>query len=315
MGIFDGFFSEKTQKPLSPLEQVAEPQAYTVFTKEFDEIITGDDIRAILKPSGDVFNVRFDVATQDFSRRFQQERLEIYESSTPLVRRFLARFSQAEREKMVVSFLIDHSGSTRGLKMLSALVAVECAISILDQCSIRTEVLGFTTTSWHGGKSRRKWKRAGSPANPGRLCDLRHIVYKTWEQDRRWEPNLIFALHPDISRENIDGEALEWAASRLDKSVWDKRAVCFLSDGAPVDDSSLLENFDQRFLVNHLIDVEKSAEQDGIEVGYLLLSGDANYRPCRLSQVGLEPEMAGKGLLCLIERMLMPETEETVTDS
>ena len=184
MGIFDKFFPPKrVQRPITPQNGDIPPQHYAIFTREFDEIITSDDIKDILGPSRDRVNVRFEVVTENFAKRFQHERLEIYESSLPLVRKLIARYSQAEREKMVVTFLIDHSGSMRGLKMISALVAVECAISILDQCNIKTEILGFTTAGWQGGRSRKKWQRARSPANPGRLCDLRHVIYKSVDQD------------------------------------------------------------------------------------------------------------------------------------
>ena len=315
MGIFDKLFPPKrVQRPITPQNGDIPPQPYTVFTREFDEIITSDDIKDILGPSRDRVNVRFEVATENFSKRFQHERLEIYESSLPLVRKLIARYSQAEREKMVVTFLIDHSGSMRGLKMISALVAVECAISILDQCNIKTEILGFTTAGWQGGRSRKKWQRARSPANPGRLCDLRHVIYKSVDQDLGWHRNLIFALHPDLPKENIDGEALEWAVSRLDKEQWERRAVCFLSDGAPVDDSTLQENLDQRLLVNHLLEAEQAALKDGVDVGYLLLTSKPGYRAFRLSEIGLEPEAAGRGLINLVEKILLP-SEDAVTDS
>jgi len=156
MGIFDGLIPQKPQRPPPPLEPGTPSQPYSVFTHEFDEIITGEDIQQILTPSRDLLNVRFDAATQDFQRRFQRERLEILESSLPLLRALVAHYSQPDREEMTVTFLIDHSLAMRGLKMLSALVAVECAISVLDQCSIRTEILGFTTRGTDGGQSKKK---------------------------------------------------------------------------------------------------------------------------------------------------------------
>jgi cobaltochelatase CobT len=256
-------------------------------------------------PSRDVLNVRFDAATQDFQRRFQHERLEILESSLPLVRALVAHYPQADREKIVVTFLIDHSMAMRGLKMLSALVAVECAISVLDQCNIRSEILGFTTRGTDGGQSRKKWRKARSPAYPGRLCDLRHIIYKTADQSTGWQRNLVFALHPEVPGDNIDGEAMEWAVSRLEKGDWQKRAVCFLSNAAPFDGSALTENVDPQLFRNHLALAEEAAQRSGVDVGYLLLSSEAREHGFRFSEIGIEPESAGKGLLRLIESMIL----------
>jgi len=304
MGIFDGLIPQKPQRPPPPLEPGAQPQSYSVFTREFDETITGEDIQQILTPSRDLLNVRFDAATQDFQRRFQRERLEILESSLPLVRALVAHYPQPDREKMVIAFLIDHSTAMRGLKMLSALVAVECAISVLDQCSIRSEILGFTTRGIDGGQSRKKWRKARSPANPGRLCDLRHIIYKTADQSIGWQRNLIFALHPDVPGDNIDGEALEWAVSRLENGDWQKRVVCFLSNAAPSNESTLMENVDPQLLRNHLTLAEEEAQKAGIDVGCLLLTSEGRERDFRFSKIGIEPESAGKGLLRLIESIL-----------
>lgn len=308
MGIFDGLIPQKPYRP-PPLEPGTPPQSYSVFTREFDEIITSEDIQQILTPSRDLINVRFDAAIQDFQRRFQRERLEILESSLPLVRALVAHYPQADREQMVVTLLIDHSAVMRGLKMLSALVAVECAISVLDQCSIRSEILGFTTRGVDGGQSRKKWRKARSPANPGRLCDLRHVIYKSADQSTGWQRNLIFALHPDVPGDNIDGEALEWAVSRLEKGDWQKRVVCFLSNASPSDESGLAENVDPQLLRNHLTLAEEAAQKSGVGVGYLLLTGEARERDFRFSEIGIEPESAGKGLLRLIGKMLSPITD------
>lgn len=308
MGIFDGLIPQKPYRP-PPLEPGTPPQSYSVFTREFDEIITGEDIQQILTPSRDLINVRFDAAIQDFQRRFQRERLEILESSLPLVRALAAHYPQAEREQMAVTLLIDHSAVMRGLKMLSALVAVECAISVLDQCSIRSEILGFTTRGVDGGQSRKKWRKARSPTNPGRLCDLRHMIYKSADQSTGWQRNLIFALHPDVPGDNIDGEALEWAVSRLEKGDWQKRVVCFLSNALPSDESGLAENVDPQLLRNHLTLAEEAAQKSGVGVGYLLLTGEARERDFRFSEIGIEPESAGKGLLRLIGKMLSPITD------
>jgi cobaltochelatase CobT len=314
MRLFDRFFQRAPAVPPVSQAETAMPQPYSVFTREFDEVISSRYLAEALNNSADRPNLRFDYAVQDFGRRFQHERLEIYEWALPLVRRLTSTHSAAGREKMVVTFLIDHSGSMRGLRMISAMVAIETAVSILSQCGIKTEILGFTTRSWKGGESRKKWRKAGSPPNPGRLCDLRHIIYKEAAKHAIAYGEFHFALHPDLPKKNIDGEALEWAVSRLPADQWNSRAVCFVSDGAPVDDSTLLFNRDQNLLINHLLDTEAQLRGQGVRIGHLLLAGDVNYRDFTLSEIAYEPETAGKGLINIVTRMLFPDEDFALTD-
>jgi cobaltochelatase CobT len=188
--------------------------------------------------------------------------------------------------------------------MLSALIAVDAAVDALANANIDTEILGFTTASWKGGRARRAWRWAGRPRNPGRLCELRHIVYGGASRPSRTPWHLRLALRADLLHENIDGEALNWAASRLDPAQWDRRVICVLSDGAPVDDSTLLANSGRELLVRHLEATEVSLKKAGVVVGFLLLGGE-HVREPELSERAAEPETAGLSLLKLVQRALI----------
>ena len=189
--------------------------------------------------------------------------------------------------------------------MLSALLAVEISIDALENAGIATEILGFTTRNWKGGRSRRAWRWAGKPRNPGRLCDIRHIIYGTADRPGTVPWDLRQALRPELLHENIDGEALEWAGSRLDPLRWDRRIICVISNGAPVDDSTLAANQDRRLLVRHLKTIENSLRSTGVVVGFLLF-GEEHVREPDLHERATEPEAAGLSLLKLIRRTLIP---------
>jgi cobaltochelatase CobT len=143
----------------------------------------------------------------------------------------------------VVTLLIDNSGSMRGRPISIAAISADIMARTLERCGVKTEILGFTTRAWKGGQARENWLAAGRPAMPGRLNDLRHIVYKKadepWRHARR---NLGLMMREGLLKENIDGEALLWAHSRLIARTEDRRILMVISDGAPVDDSSLSVN-------------------------------------------------------------------------
>ncbi|TWT08741.1 cobaltochelatase subunit CobT [Reyranella sp. CPCC 100927] len=155
----------------------------------------------------------------------------------------------------VVSLLIDNSGSMRGRPITVAAMSADILARTLERCGVKVEILGFTTRAWKGGQSREQWLAAGKPANPGRLNDLRHIVYKAADAPwRRARKNLGLMLREGILKENIDGEALLWAHNRLLPRGEDRRILMVISDGAPVDDSTLSVN-PGNYLERHLRDV------------------------------------------------------------
>ena len=143
----------------------------------------------------------------------------------------------------VVTILIDNSGSMRGRPIMVAAVCADILARTLERCGVKTEILGFTTRAWKGGSSREDWLKAGKPAQPGRLNDLRHIIYKAadapWRRARR---NLGLMMREGLLKENIDGEALMWAHQRLIGRPEQRRILLVISDGAPVDGSTLAVN-------------------------------------------------------------------------
>jgi len=152
----------------------------------------------------------------------------------------------------VVTLLIDNSGSMRGRPITIAAVTADILARTLERCGVKVEILGFTTKAWKGGQSRELWQQAGKPTFPGRLNDLRHIIYKPADAPmRRARKSLGLMLREGLLKENIDGEALIWAHNRLLARREDRRILMVISDGAPVDDSTLSVN-QGNYLEQHL---------------------------------------------------------------
>ncbi|MFN3525422.1 MAG: cobaltochelatase subunit CobT, partial [Paracoccus sp. (in: a-proteobacteria)] len=161
----------------------------------------------------------------------------------------------------VVTLLIDNSGSMRGRPISIAAICADVLARTLERCSVKVEILGFTTRAWKGGQSREAWLAGGRPAQPGRLNDLRHIIYKPADAPwRRVRPNLGLMMKEGLLKENIDGEALEWAHRRLIRRTEARKILMVISDGAPVDDSTLSVN-PANYLERHLRDVISMVEK------------------------------------------------------
>jgi cobaltochelatase CobT len=160
----------------------------------------------------------------------------------------------------VVTLLLDNSGSMRGRPIMVAACCADLLARTLERCGVKVEILGFTTRAWKGGHAREQWLNAGKPALPGRLNDLRHIVYKSadapWRRSRR---NLGLMMREGLLKENIDGEALAWAHQRLLGRPEQRRILMMISDGAPVDDSTLSVNSGS-YLERHLRQVIEEIE-------------------------------------------------------
>lgn len=157
-----------------------------------------------------------------------------------------------EFKDTVVTLLIDNSGSMRGRPISIAAISADIMARTLERCGVKVEILGFTTRTWKGGQSREAWLAEGKPAQPGRLNDLRHIIYKNADEPlRRARRNLGLMMREGLLKENIDGEALLWAHSRLLGRTEDRRILMVISDGAPVDDSTLSVN-SAGYLETHL---------------------------------------------------------------
>ena len=168
---------------------------------------------------------------------------------------------ETEFKDTVVTLLIDNSGSMRGRPISIAAISADILARTLERCGVKTEILGFTTRAWKGGQAREHWLAAGRPPQPGRLNDLRHIVYKQADEPwRRAKPSLGLMMREGLLKENIDGEALLWAHNRLIARGEERKILMVISDGAPVDDSTLSVNSGS-YLERHLRQVIGWIEQ------------------------------------------------------
>jgi cobaltochelatase CobT len=191
--------------------------------------------------------------------------------TTPTASLSYKRERETDFRDTVVTLLIDNSGSMRGRPITVAAMCGDILARTLERCAVKVEVLGFTTRAWKGGQSRERWVQDGKPRNPGRLNDLRHIIYKSadapWRRSRR---NLGLMLREGLLKENIDGEALVWAYRRLLARTEHRRILMVISDGAPVDDSTLSVNpgnYLERHLRHAIQDIESRALVELVAIG------------------------------------------------
>ena len=171
----------------------------------------------------------------------------------------------------VVTLLLDNSGSMRGRPIMVAAMCADILARTLERCAVKTEILGFTTRAWKGGQSREKWIADGKPPHPGRLNDLRHIVYKAADEPwRRARKNLGLMMREGLLKENIDGEALMWAHNRIVSRPEQRKILMVISDGAPVDDSTLsvnAGNYLERHLRHVIDDIEGKSDVELTAIG------------------------------------------------
>ena len=209
----------------------------------------------------------------------------------------------AERDT-VVSLLIDNSGSMRGRPIALAAMAADLAAQALERCGVAVEILGFTTGGWKGGETARRWAAAGRPANPGRICDLLHVVYKAAGTPYRQARTAVaLMLRDGLLRENVDGEALLWAAGRLRARPERRRLLMVVSDGAP-SDRATLDAHDPLYLDRHLREVVAGIEAMGrIELSAIGI-GHPVDRLYRDAVVVSAPDALGSALLSQLGRRL-----------
>ncbi len=206
----------------------------------------------------------------------------------------------------VVTLLLDNSGSMRGRPILLTALSADILARTLERCGVKTEILGFTTRSWKGGRAREEWLQAGRPASPGRLNETRHILYKTadtpWRRARR---NLGLLLREGLLKENIDGEALLWAHGRLVARPEQRRILMVISDGAPVDDSTLAVN-PGAFLEDHLRAVIAWIEDtSSVELVALGIGHDVT-RFYRRAVTLTDPESLGSAMIAQLAALFDP---------
>lgn len=238
----------------------ASPQHYRVYTTEFDRIINGDELPALLGPEREAtFQVKASEADPVLSRwRAAAEPAAVEEA-----RAYAAKHGVDDLNDTVACLLLDHSGSLRGQRAILAIAIAEIVADYWSRLGISYEILGFTTLSWKGGRSREKWINSGRPPNPGRLCDLLHIVYRTADDQYTGPPPSVRNLiREELTKENVDGEAVAWAAGRLRDRHEARKILIVVSDGAPVDDATLAAN-PPSYLDRHLKKVIASINEAG----------------------------------------------------
>jgi len=286
------------------------PSSYRVFTREFDEVVSVADLvrePVDLSPADDEKYLRARIEFDLYSSLVVPVALNTGSILVGEIRRHIPR---EQRRHVVVSFLIDHSGSMHGLGMTGAILATSIATDLLRRTGVATEVLGFTTAGWHGGRSQKKWQLLGRPRDPGRLCALRHIVYSEAGGPPASPDQLGYALRPGVLFENVDGEAIEWAVSRLESGQWTRRIVIVLSDGAPVDDSTLVYNRDRAILRDHMRLVVEQVRRDGrVELASLVL--DVHPTPIAVTEVARGPVEAAFGMIALLHHLFTGEPSAT----
>ena len=262
-----------------------EDKEYKIFTSQFDEITMAENLESKeeiikLRKSLDQQLVSFQDLITKLANKLQRQLLakqnrawefnleEGLLDSSKLTRIIMDPYNSLSFKKekdldfkdTVVTLLIDNSGSMRGRPITIAAICADILSRTLERCSVKVEILGFTTKNWKGGKSREEWNKNNKPKNPGRLNDLRHIIYKSadihWRQSKR---NLGLMLKEGLLKENIDGEAISWAFNRLKKRKEERKILMVISDGAPVDDSTLSVN-SGNFLEKHLRKIVKFIE-------------------------------------------------------
>lgn len=289
--------AEMEPPPPQPFSD-ADPN-YTVFTTSNDEETKAEELaepaelerlRAYLDQQLDPLKGAVSRLANKLQRRLQAQQNRSWEFdldegildaarlarivANPTVPLAYKQEKETEFRDTVVTLLLDNSGSMRGRPISIAAICADVLARTLERCNVKVEILGFTTRAWKGGQAREKWLQDGRPQLPGRLNDLRHIVYKSADAPwRRARDNLGLMMKEGLLKENIDGEALEWAYRRLIGRREARRVLMVISDGAPVDDSTLSVN-PANFLEKHLRDVitmierKKQVELLAIGIGH-----------------------------------------------
>ncbi len=283
---------QSSENIIQKLNNTKSENEYKIFTREFDEIEKAENLEDAaeilkLRKNLDQQLINFKdliiklanklqrqlMAKQNRSWDFDLEEGLLDSSKLPRIiidpynSLSFKKEKDLEFKDTVVTLLIDNSGSMRGRPITIAALCADILSRTLERCSVKVEILGFTTKNWKGGKSRESWNKNGKIKNPGRLNDLRHIIYKSadshWRQSKK---NLGLMLKEGILKENIDGEAIMWAYSRLRKRKEERKILMVISDGAPVDDSTLSVNSGD-YLEKHLKKVVKLVEsKDDVEI-------------------------------------------------
>lgn len=290
--------------------QSSESTKYRVYTTKFDKVVHARELASVLGPVGLKDSKKLDEAWHELQMGLLPWRTKLHVASRQFSESIRDSMSREQRGDTVVSLLFDQSGSMRGQKMLYSAATADIAQEFLKTLGITCEILGFTTASWHGGDSRKRWKWRFRPRNPGRLNDLLHVIFSGADEKGAATGGWIYRqmLRPDYAKENIDGEAIEWAASRLRDIGKSRKILIVLSDGAPVDDSTLRENGDT-YLGDHLRSVVEALKSEGeIEIAGFGIGFAVNlFYPVAHSVD--DPSELGIELLRLVTELLIEDEQ------
>lgn len=319
----DGDEGDPTESPgasveIPGAERFAQTPHYKIFTTQFDETVKPLDICDIgeltrLRERLDEHVGDLQSSVGRFANRLQR-RLLAYQNRSwdfdleegvldtarltrvvtdPMQPLSFKREQDAQFRDTVVTLLLDNSGSMHGRSIVVAAACADVLANTLERCGVGVEILGFTTRAWKGGQSRTQWVAAGHPANPGRLNDLRHIIYKSADTPwRRGRSNLGLMLRKGLLKENIDGEALLWAYQRLVSRQEKRKILMMISDGAPIDDSTLSAN-PGKFLERHLREVIAIVESDpAVELTAIGIGHDVTQYYKRAATIANVSELA-----------------------
>jgi cobaltochelatase CobT len=264
---------------------------YRAYTTKFDLEIRAEDLPKLFGRTGEDTLRRY---VSEFDRAMTEWRAMADLAAIEAVDRIKAGGALAPKDT-VASLLIDHSGSLRGQRAIIATALAEIVADFWSRLGISFEILGFTTRTWHGGYSRWWWRLAGRPANPGRLCDLLHIIYRSADQSTPGAPwSIRNLMRRELLKENVDGEAILWAAHRLRSRPENRKMLVVVSDGAPVDDATLAAN-DTGILDRHLREVISSIKHTSdIRLGAVGLEFEVSLYYPEFVVISSKDELAGR---------------------
>jgi cobaltochelatase CobT len=315
----DGMETAEPWRPNVSVLDDPEPFGYKVYTRAYDEEVTAQDIssaeelerlrtfldkelKALASVVARLANrlQRRLLAQQNRAWDFDLEEGQLDAArltrivTDPMHPLSFKRERDTEFRDTVVTLLLDNSGSMRGRPIMVAACCADILARTLERCGVKVEILGFTTRAWKGGQAREEWLAAGKPPSPGRLNDLRHIIYKTADEPwRRAKRSLALMMREGLLKENIDGEALAWAHQRLMARPEQRRILMMISDGAPVDDSTLSVNSGS-YLEQHLRKVIDEIEnRSPVELLAIGIGHDVTRYYSRAVTISDPSELAG----------------------
>lgn len=236
------------------------PPAYASYTTDFDVVVGWDRVLKKADLSYEPTSDSVEVNRYEYQIWYTECAKAIDKMCSDLAK----RISAIDCPQVVI--LVDHSGSLRGGKNVITSAVMRILDRIFLDAGVDFEVIGFTTTTWHGGRSRGLWQRQGAPKLPGRLCDIMHIIYRAHDDKSEAGARYDLVFDERILKENIDGEAIEFAQHRLMRFQKGRGCILHVSDGAPVDDSTIIHNW-SNFLTDHIKEViQDVTEQDSLEI-------------------------------------------------